>query len=95
MCQSSDQRITILSESVSENIPEMDKRVPQVWDKSVKGHFHVEGGTQQRQETRATRGQPGPGVASTWSSFFFFLIRKFIFLAMPYGIWDLSSLTRD
>ena len=26
---------------------------------------------------------------------FFFLIFKFYFLAMPYSMWDLSSLTRD
>ena len=71
MCQSSDQRITILPEAVSENISEMDKCMLEVWDKSMKGHVHVEAGNQQRQEAGATRVQPGPRVASTWSSFFF------------------------
>ena len=47
----------------------------------------------------ADKGHQGP--ARPWGGeylefiLFFFLIRKFIFLAMPYGIWDLSSLTRD
>ena len=68
MCQSSDQGVLILPEAVSENVTEMDKWVPQAWDKSVEGDFQAEGGNQQRQGGRDSKGPARPWGAGQWEA---------------------------